>query len=818
MVTWYWAAEYSKVLAGYIFLMFIWPLFMLRKYLKGRSTVFCFSFCITFQPVLVNTAVLLLGLVHLLNPWIFRGLFYIPFLIEVWKWLGWGKKEGRNLKHLLNGTYGIKLFCHNGLCGAGRRIRGFFRMVRARLHGHWWEYGLLFVVIVYGMIYFSWGAFQDYSYGFGDMYTHHSWIYGLIQGQIFSAGVYPEGVHCFIYGLHVLFGIRVYSIMLFLQPVHVAIFLLSVYILLKEVFHWKYTPIFALAAFLTIDVVCIDAVYSMSRLQWMLPQEFGLYTPFLCAAFLIRYLGTEKRMAFRGKLTKGYWDENLLVFALSLCASLTIHFYPTIMAFFLCLAFVPLHMRKIFSGKRLIPLAAAAVAGIVVAVLPMGGALASGIEFQGSIGWAMSVIDGTDGQPQEAPEPVETAAPEGAASSSEGGVPGAEALPDGGANASEQGVQQGASGQEGEAVPQEPKEPLSDRVKRILAGIGPALQRKALAMYKAGYETLYRQDRAVWIIGATALAFAIWLLLRFILTLAGLLFRKKKISRAGFDGYFSIALASVIFMGMYCANSIGLPSLIAGSRLCTTIQMLILAMMLVPVDLVFTALQLMICEGILKVVSAFVTAGIYVGTILTGNFHGFLYYELTRFNGAVLCTDSIISTLPRYSYTIVSPVDELYQMIQYGWHEELLNFVNESQTEEYRVPAEHLFIFVEKTPIEYAQSHFFTGPEWLACERYPEYYNSYVSQCPGITTSRLLGEEEMTGSRYQFELRASVYSILGVRTLVESLAYKWCQKFDTLYPGELQTYYEDEHFVCYYIKQNPQSLYQLGILYQGEEE
>lgn len=800
------------MLAGYIFLMFIWPLFMLRKYLKGRSTLFCFAFCVTFQPVLVNTVVLLLGLVHLLHPWVVRGLFYIPFLIEVWKWLGWGKKEARNLKHLLNGTYGMKMCCHNMLCGAGRRIKGFFRMVRARMYRHWWEYGLLAVVIIYGMIYFSWGAFQDYSYGFGDMYTHHSWIYGLIQGQIFSAGVYPEGVHCIIYGMHTLFGTRVYSIMLFIQPIHVAVFLLSAYVMLKEVFHWKYTPVFMLAAFLTVDVMCIDAVYSMSRLQWMLPQEFGLYTPFLCAAFLLRYLGTEKKMAFRGKLTKGYWDENLLVFALSLSASLTIHFYPTIMAFFLCLAFVPLRMKKVFSGKRFVPLLTAAVAGVVVAVLPMGGALASGIEFQGSIGWAMSVIDGTEGQPQEAPEAAET--PEGAGSSPEAG---AEDSP-GGADSAGNGGQQSGSGQAGEAAPQKPRESFSERVKRILGGIGTALQSKTLAMYKAGYETLYRRERAIWIIGATALAFAVWLLVRFILTFAGLLYRKKKIRRTDFDGYFSIALASVIFMGMYCANSIGLPSLIAGSRLCTTIQMLILAMMLVPLDLAFTVLHLMICEGVLKVVSALVTAGIYVGTVLTGNFHGFLYYELTRFNGAVLCTDSIISTLPRYSYTIVSPVDELYQNIQYGWHEELLNFVNESQTEEYRVPAEHLFIFVEKTPIEYAQSHFFTGPEWLACERYPQYYNSYVSQCPGITTSELLPDEEMTGNRYQFELKASVYSILGVRTLVESLAYRWCQRFDALYPGELQTYYEDEHFVCYYIKQNPQNLYQLGILYHSEEE
>lgn len=353
MVTWYWAAEYAKVLAGYIFLMFIWPSFVLRKYFKGRSTVFWFGFCVTFQPVLVNTVVIVLGLCHLLNIWVVRGLFYIPLLAEALKWLGWGRKEGRNVRHLLNGTYGLKLFCHNVFCGIGRRIRGFIQIIRGRLRTHWWEYGLLSVIIIYGMIYFSWGIFQNYSYGSGDMYLHHAWIYNMTQGKVFSSGVYPEGMHCFVYGLYALFGVRVYSCMLFLQPIHVAVFLLSVYLFLKEMFRWKYTPMFVLAAFLTMDVVNANSVVSMSRLQWTLPQEFGFHTIFLCAAFLVRYLGSTKKAVFRGKLTKGCWDENLLILALSLAESLTIHFYPTIMAFLLCLAVVPVHIRQIFSKKGL---------------------------------------------------------------------------------------------------------------------------------------------------------------------------------------------------------------------------------------------------------------------------------------------------------------------------------------------------------------------------------------------------------------------------------------------------------------------------------
>lgn len=819
MVTWYWATEFIKVLAGYGFLMFIWPAVVLRRFLNGRSTTFCFSFCVTFQPVLINTVVIILGLFHILNIWVVRALFYIPFLIEVVKWLGWGKKEGRNIKHLLSGTYGVKMFCHNILLGFRKRVSTIFRMLCGRCHSHWWEYGLLSIILIYGIIYFSWGAFQDYSYGFGDLYPHNAWIYGLVQGQIFVEGVYPEGMHCFLYGLHALFGIRIYSCLLFMAGIHVAVFLLSAYVLMKEVFRWKYTPMFVLAAFLTVDVVCIDEIYSMSRLQWSLPMEFGLYSVFLCTAFLVRYLHSEKRVMFRGKLTKGYWGENLLVFMLALAASLAIHFYPTIMAFFLCLAFVPVHLRRIFSRQRLWPLIAAAVGGFFVAVLPMGGALASGIQFQGSIGWAMSVIDGSESQfisgtEQEEPETEQEETGTESGLTSEGSQSIEEAF-----TVIGEGI--AGNGEEMEQI----KEPLSVRITALLQRIKMYFSKELLikkwqALYGAGYVTLYRPERAQWIAGFTILAFLIWLGYRLPAGLLKLALRRKKRKPKPeyFDQYLSITLASILFMGLYCASSLGLPSLIAGSRLCTTGQMLILAMMGIPFDLVFTVLHLIIWEGLLKVMSAAVVGGIYVFTIMTGTYHGFLYYELTRFNGAVLTTYSITATLPPYSYMIVSPVDELYQQIQYGWHEELVSFVNQCQEEEYRLPAEHLFIFIEKTPIEYAQSHFFTGPDWLACEKYADYYNSFVSQCPNITTSELIPAEALTGSRYLFELSSSVYSILSTRTVLESLAYKWCQEFAALYPGEMQTYYEDEHIVCYYIKQNPQNLYQLGILYRSEEE
>ncbi len=830
--------------------MFIWPLFMLRKYLKGRSTTFCFAFCVTFQPVLVNTVVLMLGLFHLLNPWVIRGLFYLPFLAEVIRWLSWGKKERRNLKHLLNGTYGLKMLCHNVLWGIGRRIRSFWRMIRARLYGHRWEYGLLAVIILYGMIYFSWGVFQTYSYGSGDHYVHNAWIYNLTKGRIFSAGVYPEGMHCFVYGMHVLFGIRIYSCMLFLQPVHVSVFLLSVYVFLKEVFRWRYTPMFVLAAFLTLNVRSVNAIVSMARLQWTLPQEFATHTVFLCAAFLVRYLHSAKRRSFRGKLTRGYWDENLLVFSLALATSLIVHFYPTIMAFFLCAALVPVHWKRIFSGKRFIPLVTAAVVGFTVAVIPMGGALASGIPFEGSMNWAMSIIRGS-GKGDTAPQGGETGN-QGSAGQPDGtGQDGSAGQTDGrgqGGNAGQAdgagqtGIQPDGSGgtgvpsglqPEGEALPGMPEtavlpEPVKVSVKerltaaaRRLAGV---LQEKGRILYQRSYVRVFGEERARLVLGVTLLAVLIWICYRIPAGFIKLILRKKekKPKPEYFDQYFSVALASLIYMVLSCGAALGLPALIEDSRLCAMDQILALSVAGVSLDLIFTVLHLIVWDGLLKVVSAAVVVGIYALVVVSGNFHGFLFMYLTRLNSAVLVTHSITETMPPYSFTIISPTDDLYQQIQYGWHEELSGFVNQVQEKEYTLPSEHLFIYIEKRPFQYAQCLFATGPGWLAQDGYLESLgganSSYASQVPDYTSSELLPAEEISGTKFAFDLSSNTYAVLRVRTLVESLAYQWCREFEKLYPGELQTYYEDENFVCYYIRQNPRSLYQLGLLYREVEE
>ena len=106
----YWAVEYGKVLITYIALMYIWPSVVFRKYLAPKSRTYRFAFCSTVQIVIVNTVVLFLGLVHILNRWTMILVFYRALLFS----LLWKRKfsgEGiHQIRQVLVGTRGVKLF------------------------------------------------------------------------------------------------------------------------------------------------------------------------------------------------------------------------------------------------------------------------------------------------------------------------------------------------------------------------------------------------------------------------------------------------------------------------------------------------------------------------------------------------------------------------------------------------------------------------------------------------------------------------------------------------------------------------------------
>ena len=790
----YWLLEFVRVFLGYIILMYFWPSVVFRKKLSGKSLTFRFAFCSTVSVLLINTLVLGLGLIHILKGWIVFLIFYGILLISIFKEKTFRKYFFSQGKKFFTGALGWKSLIFQTAENIKNVGFSFFRCINRKIKGRRLEFGVLSILLIFAVTYFSYGAFQNHSYGWGDMYVHHSWIYGLKEGTIFSEGVYPEAMHCFIYCMDVLFGIPVYSSLMFLGEIHVTALLIAVYCLLREVMKSKYTVYVILAAFLTLDVVCVDEIYGISRLQYTIPQEFGLYTQFLCVLYLIRFLSADKHspaLSAQSKEKKRERRDDLFLFMTALAASLAIHFYVTIMAFFLCGSFAVWKLSSIFRKENFRALVGAVILGVAVSTLPMVLAFASGIPLQGSLNWGMNIINGTDtkeGRAQLAQQLEETETEQQPAT--EGDEPQSEiseliSAKDGSTQAQEQGGT-------------EIKKRVS--VKDIFNKVADSVKRTN----QYGYVQLYGRMRAVWILRFTLLATVI--------TILNLIIRRVHHQKEASELYAGITFSSVLFMILYAAPYLGLPEIIAGARLCLTEQILILAMMAIPVDELFCRFENSAAGTYAPYLGLFGVIAIYAGTNYFGVFHGYLYYELTRYNSAVELTNYISGKYPQYTYTIISTTEELYQAIETGRHEEILDFYYKSKTENYYIPTEYLFFYIEKNPIQYAQYHFFSGPRWLAQDKYTKYYkysNAVLSVGDQIKHGRI--SERFLNEPLAIMGKASdAYSNIMNRKILESEMYYWCQNFKTIFPNEIKVYYEDEDFICYVVKQNPDHLFNLG--------
>ena len=333
------------------------------------------------QPVVISTVVLTLGLLHILNRWTTCAFLVLPFLYFGFRAL-W--PNAAKLQHDLDE---LDLL---GLKPLPDRLKSKAKTLWQALRPCFWEYLALGLLVVYALVYFSYGAFQYPSYGSGDQYVHHSWVKGMAEGRVFADGIYPAGMHCVLYSIHTLFRLPIYSGILFLGSIHTPVILLSAYCLLRELFGWRFAPAFALVLYLFCNFPM--QIFGYARLQWTLPQEFGMAAQFISALFLLRYLKSQQEKKEQQK--KYCVNKELFVFLMAVAATIAIHFYVTIMAFFLCLGVVLPYLKRVFTKERFLPLCIAVLCGVLVAVAPMLAAWVGGTPFQGSIDWAVKVMQG----------------------------------------------------------------------------------------------------------------------------------------------------------------------------------------------------------------------------------------------------------------------------------------------------------------------------------------------------------------------------------------------------------------------------------------
>lgn len=750
----YWYIEYGRVLAAYAALFYIWPSVMFRGFLRGKGMTFRFLFCAAVPMVLYNGVILGLGLLHILNVWLVRALFYGALLISV----GLPLLRRRREEAALGKSRPRRSFWRRGwkmqLARLGDIAREKWGLFWETYRDHRAEYLILAVLLLFGVLFFSFPALRNPTYGCYDAYTHTQWLFEMRgEGRIFYNGVYPYAMHCFIYGMSVLFGVKIYSCVLFLGGIHASAFLLALYCLLKELFLCRYTPLFVMTLFLTFDG-CVAgkahdmALESMSRLAWTLPQEFGLHLVFLCPLLLIRFF---REREWDGDAKHWFRDEYLLLLSMGVGGAVASHFYVAILAFFPCLLAALLHFRK-FASRRFPALFCAVWDGAMAGALPMLTAFILGRRLEGSLGWGVRTYTANAGAAGRYITKQELAV-----STDNGAL----------------------------------RDFFGKGFETIFGGAGPVVLALILLIpLSLGAAWIYFNSSR----------------------------RKRRRAAAltweTVSGYLLIALSSLLLILLYAAPFIGLPELVSVERLFAVLRAWVYA---VPWVLADIPLFLLFSRHRHKAVcraAALICVGVYCFSYFV-DFHEYLFWMVKRHESVVHVTAEITRRFEPDSYAIISMGDEWPQVERDENCVQLLDVL--AAVEEgwpYSVPKEYVFLYVEKHPIMPGTMQYLTGPAWLGrksaeCRDVSEdrYYPDVVKG----SISEQAAEYE--GLNYD-ELKWSYFDTYfnhQIRTVLCSKAYYWYQEFARIYPTETNVYYEDEDFICYVIHQNPEAPLNLTI-------
>lgn len=795
----YWITEYFKVMVGYGFVMFIWPSIVFRKYLKGKSMTFRFGFCVTVPIIIMNTVVLLLGILHILNKLTIWLFFYGVLLYSCKDKLKIQESTKRKFKYLITGTFGWKHFLLLTKESFISNIKNGFKQIHKFYKKNWMEYSLLLIAVLYGMLYFSWASFVEPAFAFSDVYVHHSWIYGLVEGKPFVDGIYPEGMHCVIYVMNTLFNIRIYSVLLFIPGINIALTIVAAYCFMNYIFKWRFTPIFALYAFLTLELTNHFLVKGMARAQCALPQEFSFPAIFICGLFFLRYLTNNTRTIIVFEKHKSWcFNGELLIFIMSVATTIAIHFFSTIMAVYVCFVIAIVYWRRIFSRTHFIPLLTAAILGLFIAAIPMGIGYMSGIPIQSSLNWAMSVISDSSSE-EENTEEINADSEETELNySTEVSWRSTKYF------TTKNDISANECIDGGVTITVHTDISVATTVAQYVVKIKDLIFNKLLVLYECGYSNMYEKTKALFFIFVSIFVLLFWLLYRLISLIT-------KRDKHCFDNYLVILGVSLVYVISFCAEDLGLPVILLGDRSAFIGHFFMMMLAVILFDIIFVLFDPHFSLDSMEICSVVTAVGIVVLICVTDNYHSYLYYEASRFASTVNITNNIMDSLPAESYTIVSPVEELYQVMGHGRHEEILTLCDKQHANEYFLPTEYVFIYVEKKPLAYSQYHFLDGPKWLADNEYKDVFSIFtVSVTPDYITSEISDELVHENIMYFSKLSDS-YLYLSSRTILMSKIYDWCQRFNKIYPNELKTYYEDEYIVCYYFRQNTDWLYNLVI-------
>lgn len=778
--------RFTGIFAAYTGITVLLPEIMFRRILKGRRLSEQFLMSYTFGNFYIINIVFALQLLHISN---FFTLTAVTVLMSILI----GLKVNRiSLRRKL--AEGKKIFCRlsDGSLGIRSAVSKFGEWMKSgcRYFGKFFcryivkkPIQSVFLIFICGALLWIYGRQIILTYGYraSDIPVHLSWINQMSRGKIFSKGVYPFGFHCMIYYLHTVFGVDTYVILcefFFVQVIYLHAVLL---VMLKLLCKTKYLPYIGVFAYI---VGNFFAEHTYSRLYYTLPQEYGMIFVIPSVYFLIRFFQIRKE-DLKDRETR----RILQCFAMAFSLTLAIHFYGTMIAGLCCIGIAMGFCFRFVKKEYFCRIMVTGILSVALAVLPMAIAFAGGTPLQGSLGWGMSVINGSQNEESDADNTTQNNKVQ---------------VTSGNEKITEIDVSKLPSAKKGETtvVVEQKKTSLGDRMRTVadkIKVISDKIKTIPNKIPKAVRTMSIRIRNIVvpvdWQKMGTAVMTAYAGLL--ILGLVFCAFRKTEYGAA----LISVGFCMLILTVLLCAGPFGLPTLMDAAR-CSVYYAYLLPM--AGVVLADGILCFMTMPRIFRNSKNVLSLGISVVLLIV-----LLQKDLVKnpefsseyvTNGAITCLTNIIRENEDETWTIVSTNDETQMALDHGWHYETITFLRQlekiDENTKILIPTKNIYFFVEKIPLDYRVSYAGSG-------------QSISKKGAGQALPNAGGIVVYQGEN---------------RWIVMSRMYYWVQAFMKKYPNEMKVYYEDDQFICYRIPQNMYHQYNFAIDYgynqveTGEQE
>lgn len=685
-------------------------------------------------------------------------LYQIPLISYVKTLLG-------ECRHYLLRELGFKSFVRH----RWRELKAFLRVVGRNI---WRLFRESYMDLPF-LVLFAWlvwkvcgpGILNNWGYGASDIPVHNYWINGLIDNNIYVAGIYPMGMHCMLYYLALMLDMPVYVTLRLFWLVQYSVIALMTLAFLKGTCKNRFLPYLGTLMFVGAKFF-VGASYL--RYGSTLPQEFGMLYILPSIFFALEFFRARKEELEAGinriRCTSSWL---LLGFAMSFSLTLSSHFYDTLIAGVICVGIVAAYGYWFWRREYFFRVMLAGILSILMAFLPMAVAFLTGKSLQGSMYWAMNVIGLRDYTVLIFRIICITVV----------------AITMGGVLLVVRGIRKGKlSFREDREVP---RHSVFGKLILQLSGLAPLA-----AILLLGWKY---QQKILW--GCQQYAFALpeirWVLYGFIAAVGIGLLQRYLIDPMRGAGLLAMVTAEILLGLVLVSGSLGWPMLMEPSRVCIYIAYLLPVVFVMTLDGAVNSLLLGRCMEIQQTLGLLLTAALLFYGITGGWIRAPFGGGQLEMNEAILCTTNILKDNEgkNNTWTIVSANDEYRMVEKYGRHTETIEFLEDmeywNRNKEVTIHTEKVYFYIEKKPLNYA--------------------GGYIGSIPEVS-------EEQAQQPLPENSGLSAYSGVN-RSVTMSRMYYWAQKFMELYPNEVKVYYENDRFVCYYLEQNVYRLYNFAIDY-----